>query len=405
MASRIDLVDQKKRRIAAGMPTLGDTRENVSTLPGEPELAKDAYGKLLKAPEKAPRAPAVTPAEKPLATPAPTVPTSKYIGMDFDEAMQDGGIKPEDFWKLQEKAYKEGKRGGYSITDIINRVKSRDPDYETPEQKKKREKEEAISRAISGLGNVISNAANFAFAVRGAVPGVYNNQATDERLKRIQEKREALKRKYDTILMNAELGDVAYQRDMEAAREKAARDQALKERIKEIEHKYKMGEISSEAAFDLQQEALKQQGYMARTVFNAEARAKEGAKNRANAREVASIRSSRPPKTESKDKDFSYWYGSNNEEFKIPKSKEKGLAANVYRLMQKYLEEHPDDQRKLDDIKITIGEGGDISSKTVNTVMRKLQDFPELNDQVRKIIKYSESAAGENGKRLGITVK
>lgn len=285
MASRVDLVDERKRRMSAGMPTLGDTRENVSTLPGEPVFAKDAYEKPIKTPGLA-----VAPAEKPLSGPAPTVPTSKYIGMDFDEAMQDGGIKPEDFWKLQEKAYGEGKRGGYSITDIINRIKSRDPDYETPEQRKKREKEEAVSRAISGLGNVISNAANFAYAVKGAVPGVYNNQATDERLRQIKEKREALKRKYDTILMNAELGEVAYQRDMEAAREKAARDLALKERIKEIEHRYKMGEISAEAAFDLQQEALKQQGYMARTVFNADARAKEGAKNRANAREVAKIR-------------------------------------------------------------------------------------------------------------------
>lgn len=388
MASRVDLVDERKRRMSAGMPTLGDTRENVSTLPGEPVLAKDAYEKPIKTPELT-----VAPAEKPLGTPAPTVSTSKYIGMDFDEAMQDGGIKPEDFWKLQEKAYDEGKRGGYSITDIINRIKSRDPDYETPEQKKKREKEEAVSRAISGLGNVISNAANFAYSVKGAVPGVYNNQATDERLKQIKEKRDALKRKYDTILMNAELGDVAYQRSTDAAREKAARDQALKERMKEIEHKYKMGEISSEGAFDLQQEALRQQGYMARTVFDADARAKEGDKNRANARQVASIRSS--SKTGSKDKDFSYWYGNNNEEFKVPKSKEKGLAANVYRLMQKYLEEHPDDQRKLDDIKIVIGEGGDISSKTVNTVMRKLQDFPELGDQVREIIRAQTASPAD----------
>lgn len=285
MASRLDLVDERKRRMSAGMPTLGDTRENVSTLPGEPVLAKDAYEKPLKAPE-----PVVAPVEKPLNTPAPTVSTSKYIGMDFDEAMADGGIKPEDFWKLQEKAYGAGKRGGYSITDIINRIKSRDPDYETPDQKKKREKEEAISRAISGLGNVLSNAANFAFAAKGAVPGVYNNQATDERLKQIKEKRDALKRKYDTILMNAELGDVAYQRNADAAREKTIRDQELKERIKEIEHRYKMGEISAEAAADLQKEALRQQGYMARTVFNADATAKEGDKNRANAREVAKIR-------------------------------------------------------------------------------------------------------------------
>lgn len=398
MASRLDLVDERKRRLSAGMPTLGDTRENVSTLPGEPVLAKDAYEKPLKAPE-----PVVAPVEKPLNTPAPTVSTSKYIGMDFDEAMADGGIKPEDFWKLQEKAYGEGKRGGYSITDIINRIKSRDPDYETPDQKKKREKEEAISRAISGLGNVISNAANFAFAAKGAVPGVYNNQATDERLKQIKEKRDALKRKYDTLLMNAELGDIAYQRDVNAAREKAVRDQALKERIKEIEHRYKMGEISAEAADRMQQEALRQQGYMARTVFEADARAKEGDKNRANAREVATIRSS--SKTGSKDKDYSYWYGYNNEELRIPKSKEKGLAANLYRLMQKYLEEHPKDKRNLDDIKITLGEGGDISSKTVNVVMRRLQDFPELGDQVREIINSSEFTTGGKGKRLGITIK
>lgn len=398
MASRLDLIDERKRRMSAGMPTLGDTRENVSTLPGEPVLAKDAYEKPLKAPE-----PVVAPVEKPLNTPAPTVSTSKYIGMDFDEAMQDGGIKPEDFWKLQEKAYGEGKRGGYSITDIINRIKSRDADYETPDQKKKREKEEAISRAISGLGNVLSNAANFAFAAKGAVPGVYNNQATDERLKQIKEKREALKRKYDTLLMNAELGDVAYQRDVDAAREKAIRDQELKERIKEIEHRYKMGEISAEAAADLQKEALRQQGYMARTVFNADAKAKEGDKNRANAREVATIRSS--SKTGNKDKDYSYWYGNNNEELRVPKSKEKGLAANVYSLMQKYLKEHPHDSRSLDDIKITIGEGGDISSKTVNVVMRRLQDFPELNDQVREIIKSSEFTTGGKGKRLGIKIK
>lgn len=397
MGSRIDLVDARKRRLEAGMPTLGDTREHVTMLPGEPATVEKVYETPLKAPDMS-----VRPADKPLHSSAPTS-FDKYIGMDFDQAMIEGKVSPEQFWKLQEDAYQKGKRGGYSTAEIINRIKSRDPDYETPEQRKKREKEEAISRAISGLGNVISNAANFAFAVKGAVPGDYNNRATNERIERIKEKREALKRKYDTILMNAELGDIAYERSADAAREKAARNRQLKEALLDIQHRYKTGEISAKAAADMQQEFLKQQGQMTRTVFEADARAKEGNKNRANAREVAKIRSS--SKSDSKDKDFSYWYGSNNEEFKIPKSKEKGLAANIYRLMQKYLDEHPDDKRKLDDIQIVIGEGGDISSKTVNTVMRKLQDFPELSDQVSEIIKSQEPTTEGNGRRLGITVK
>lgn len=390
MASRIDLVDERKKRMSAGMPTLGDTRKNVSTLPGEPELAKDAYEKPLKVPEKIPRVPAVAPAEKPLATPAPTVPTSKYIGMDFDEAMQDGGIKPEDFWKLQEKAYQEGKRGGYSITDIINRVKSRDPDYETPEQRKKREKEEAISRAISGLGNVISNAANFAFAVKGAVPGVYNNQATDERLRQIKEKRDALKRKYDTILMNAELGDVAYQRDMEAAREKAARDQALKERMKEIEHKYKMGEISSEAAFDQQQEILRQQGYMARTVFNAEAQAKEGARNRANAREIAKIRKN----TESSEKmiriptrDGKYV------DIRQSSYNNPTVVGNIYSSLP-------------EEFKVTVtGPYNDGTVIKPNPTLAEMQSAIGRAIERGEEVEFPESIVGSKARTLGITVK
>lgn len=336
-------------------------------------------------------APVVQAAAKPET--APTV--NPYVGKTADQVIDEGQFNATQYWQIQDEAIRQGQRNPYTMEEIVSRVRTQDPLYETAEQKAKREKTEKAQRAITGVSDLISNVANLAYTAQGAVPVVVDNYTPlNERQKTIQDKRDALKRQYDSMLAGAQQGEIAYQRSLQAAREKAAMEQAYKERELALKNAYETGKIKTKAEYDRALKELEQDRLDARTKYTTEARAKEGAANRANARTVASIRSSA---TGDKNKDkYTYAYGEGGEEFKIPDNKLKGISARMYSAMQDYVKSHPEERRELEDIQMQIGKGGDVSSKTINTVMRRLSDFPELYDELRKMIAEPDSSSDNN---------
>lgn len=336
-------------------------------------------------------APVVQAAAKPET--APTV--NPYVGKTADQVIDEGQFNATQYWQIQDEAIRKGQRNPYTMEEIVSRVRTQDPLYETAEQKAKRERTEKAQRAITGVSDLISNVANLAYTAQGAVPVVVDNYTPlNERQKAIQDKRDALKRQYDSMLAGAQQGEIAYQRSLQAAREKAAMEQAYKERELALKDAYKKGQIETQAELDrkLKELELQFRGWI--NERNISSREKEGAANRANARTVASIRSSA---TGNKNKDkYTYAYGEGGEEFKIPDNKLKGISARMYSAMQDYVKSHPEERRELEDIQMQIGEGGDVSSKTINTVMRRLSDFPELYDELRKMIAEPDSSSDNN---------
>lgn len=83
-----------------------------------------------------------------------------------------------------------------------------------------------------------------------------------------------------------------------------------------------------------------------------------------------------------KDKNTVYWYGEDGKEYEIPKSKMNGIAAYMYQRMKDYVSNNPEANKSLEDLMMQFGEGGDITSKNINIVMRRLQEFPELAQEL-----------------------
>ena len=105
---------------------------------------------------------------------------------------------------------------------------------ETPAEKQKREHREQLGQVLSNLGNLIGNAANLYYTAQGASPMDLNASAKEEneRVRRILEKREALKAKQDALLAEARAGDIRNAYNIRLAREKAAAEAEEKEKAR-----------------------------------------------------------------------------------------------------------------------------------------------------------------------------
>ena len=105
---------------------------------------------------------------------------------------------------------------------------------ETPAEKQKRERRERLGQVLSNLGNLIGNAANLYYTAQGASPIDLNTSAKEEneRVRRIREKREALKAKQDALLAEARAGDIRNAYNIRLAREKAAAEAEEKEKAR-----------------------------------------------------------------------------------------------------------------------------------------------------------------------------
>lgn len=305
MAGRIDLVEEERRRNAQAVASQATSGASVPTqVPVSQPVAQPQPQVQSPAPVPGTVGTAIpdvgtVPLQAPSLTQAPVKPEAtplsmydKFADMTAEQAINTGEITPQGYWNIQSEAIKAGKRDPYSTEEIIEMMRTSDPEYETGEQRARRERNDRASRAITGISDLISNIAGMVGTAKGSSPVVVNNLVPlDARQREITEKRNALKRKYDTLLTNAKMGEIAYQRDLEAARQKAQRDYRLKLALKDIDARIRKGEIDQKQANAMALEAYRQANRMATEQFKAENRSKEEAANRANQIKVANIRS------------------------------------------------------------------------------------------------------------------
>ncbi len=305
MAGRIDLVEEERRRNAQAVAPQATSGASVpAQVPVSQPVAQPQPQVQSPAPVPGTVGTAIpdvgtAPLQAPSLTQAPVKPEAtplsmydKFADMTAEQAINTGEITPQGYWNIQSEAIKAGKRDPYSTEEIIEMMRTSDPEYETGEQRARRERNDRARRAITGISDLISNIAGMVGTAKGSSPVVVNNLAPlDARQREITERRNALKRKYDTLLTNAKMGEIAYQRDLEAARQKAQRDLQLKLVLKDIDARIKKGEIDQKQAHDMRLEAYRQANRMATEQFKAENRSKEEAANRANQIKVANIRS------------------------------------------------------------------------------------------------------------------
>ncbi|WP_202192592.1 hypothetical protein [Bacteroides uniformis] len=140
---------------------------------------------------------------------------------EFKDVRKQMNASDKEYWTKQMEEHPE------SSYAILQNMFASD---ETPQEKSKRERREQLGQVFANLGNVIGNAANLYYAHRGGIPVDLNSgmMYENERMRRIKEKRDALKEKTDAILMNARLGDLSYARSVEDARRKAEADRQSK---------------------------------------------------------------------------------------------------------------------------------------------------------------------------------
>lgn len=305
MAGRIDLVEEERRRNAQAVAPQATSGASVpAQVPVSQPVAQPQPQVQSPAPVPGTVGTAIpdvgtAPLQAPSLTQAPVKPEAtplsmydKFADMTAEQAINTGEITPQGYWNIQSEAIKAGKRDPYSTEEIIEMMRTSDPEYETGEQRARRERNDRASRAITGISDLISNIAGMVGTAKGSSPVVVNNLAPlDARQREITDRRNALKRKYDTLLTNAKMGEIAYQRDLEAARQKAQRDYRLKLALKDIDARIRKGEIDQKQANAMTLEAYRQANRMATEQFKAENRSKEEAANRANQIKVANIRS------------------------------------------------------------------------------------------------------------------
>lgn len=288
----------------------------------------------------------------------------------FEEAMKRGKYTPAQWLHENEKAAKEGKRDALTMEDYLKAIKYGDMN-ESPEQKAKRERREQVSQAISGIGNVIANAANLAFTAKGAVPIDLNSgvRYENERMQRIQEKRDALKEKTDALFLDGKMDGIKNERSLRAAKEKAAAERAEKVEQRAFELLKQDKTLSAQAARDEAQREFDGKYKDATLAENSRHnKATEGI-GYANAKTAAER--AKQAKSDKNEK-FDYVI-ADNQSIPIPKDESKAVFSILYQMMKRDPNIRGD---AMESIEIKYGEGGDSDSKMMNTVRRRIGDSP-----------------------------
>lgn len=170
---------------------------------------------------------------------------------DPEKAQKFWNASPYEYWTEQVKANPE------STYAIVNQMFASN---ETPEEKAKRERREALGETFRGLGNLIGNAANLYYATKGGTPIDLNtaNEKHLERMQRIKDKQDALDEQRKQMILNAKLSDVKAARAERTAKEKRDYDEKLAadkakadQKLAELKHLQEMGVITAKQAGEL----------------------------------------------------------------------------------------------------------------------------------------------------------
>jgi hypothetical protein len=132
-------------------------------------------------------------------------------------------------------------------------------DSETPEEKRKRERREAVGEAINGLGNLIGNVANLYYAPRSGYSIDLNtmDDKRRERMERIQAKRDALDNQRQQMILNAKIGDIKAEREAKIAAEERAWKIKYDAYMKKLDNAHKIGQIDAQTKAKLAEQAAK----------------------------------------------------------------------------------------------------------------------------------------------------
>lgn len=250
------------------------------------------------------------------------------------------------------------------------------------------------NRKIAQWNDILGMAGNIGTLMAGRRlfgPPVSATQMANQRLERLRELNRDGRMRYENALLNARLqdrqqrlADQARKDALEAQKAKAEADRAAdaaklaQDWAKfNADLKYKMGKDAGNLKL---QQAL-EQGRNMRSAANLSLRASEGEKNRQNAITTAKIRS------ESKeDKSTVEFVGKNGRKTVVPKKSAYADAAYLYGRMQDIIAQNPE-SKTLEDITIQQGEGGTQQGKMMSIVQKRLQDFPELQEELDLIEK------------------
>ena len=176
---------------------------------------------------------------------------------DFLKRQKDLNASSQEYYLAQVKAHPESTY--YNMRAMLESA-------ETPKEKAKRERREALEATFRNLGNVIGNAANLYYAHRSGIPIDLNtaNEKHNERIRQLKEKQDAIQRQREQMFVNAKMDDIKTERAKALAEAKAkaeSTENALKHQrdlIKlQIENMYKLGQIDAQTKADLLEQTQK----------------------------------------------------------------------------------------------------------------------------------------------------
>lgn len=253
MATRIDNINERRARRQAqqaqasspsplppATPTSAPTEPAASVtpsagmMPAQPVAAAQVSGRT-------------TPGNAPVPTINPESTTQESMrrvalqNMDeaqFKKAQEGMNASDKEYWSEQARLNPLN-----TYANLQNYFASE----ETPREKQQRERRERLGQVFANLGNLIGNAAQLYYTAKGAVPADLNAGALaeNERMRRIKEKRDALKAKQDAILADAKGDDIRNAYNIRLAREKAAAD--AEDKAKEREQEWRKFALELEA--------------------------------------------------------------------------------------------------------------------------------------------------------------
>lgn len=176
---------------------------------------------------------------------------------DFKARQKDLNASDKEYWGAK---LKQNPESSYSI------LREYFASNETPEEKAKRERRDALGETFRNLGNVIGNAANLYYAHRSGTPIDLNtaNEKHNERIRQLKEKQDAIQRQREQMFVNAKIDDIKNKRAKALAEAKTkaeSTENALKHQrdlIKlQIENMYKLGQIDAQTKADLLEQTQK----------------------------------------------------------------------------------------------------------------------------------------------------
>lgn len=254
---------------------LAETPPHVlTTLPKESDYIKPEETE--GAPSSLPGAatPSAMPGTAPVDKPAQTIyqaPTTRQAYVrnfaTWADAEKAGDVSQREYAnEMIQKMIAEGKNPGeyFNILSMLGSA-------ETPAEKEKRERREALGETFRGLGNLIGNAANLYNATRGGTPVDLNtsNEKHRARMEQIKAKQDALDEKLRETLANAKMSDTRAERAEALENKKAERAAAEKKEerqwkayydayIKEVDNAYKEAQQATKHKNDLEIEGVRQ---------------------------------------------------------------------------------------------------------------------------------------------------